>query len=389
MSEVAPYAIHVPDEVLASIGRRLGDYPWDGMPDAGGWGCGTDIGFLRRLVHYWLNDYDWRAQEERLNRWPQFTVEVEGVRLRFYHVRGANPGRALLLSHGWPGSALEFLHLIEPLVHPERFGGRASGAFDVVIPCLPGFGFSGRPAEPIGPRAIARLFNRLMTDVLGYDSYIAQGGDWGSAISAWLGHDHAPACRGVHLNMVLVRAAGGPQGEEEQAWASGLARSRFAEGGYSHQQGSKPQTLAFAMQDSPVGVAAWIIEKFAAWSDLPKEDDGSPDLLARYSFDDLITNIMFYVATGSFASAAWIYYAFFTQERSATFPEGGRCEAPTAVASFPDPTFPPPPRSFAERGYNLVQWSPMSRGGHFAALEAPEPLLEDIRVFARRLDGIV
>ncbi len=388
MSELRPYRIHVDDTTLASIRHRVETYPWQAMPDAGGWRCGTDLTFLRRLADHWLHTYDWRAWEARLNAWPQFTAEVAGTRLRFYHVRGSRPGRALLLSHGWPGSAFEFLHLIEPLTHPERHGGDPADSFDVIVPCLPGFGFSGPPAEPMGPRAVAGLFHRLMTEVLGYDRYIAQGGDWGSAVSAWLGHDYPDHCRGVHLNMVLTRAAGGLQGDEEQAWANRMRRHRFAEEGYSHQQGSRPQTLAFAMQDSPVGVAAWIVEKFAAWSDLPRDASGAPDLLARYSLDDLITNIMFYVATGSFASAAWIYYAFFAQERSGAFPEGSRCETPTAVAAFPEPVFAPPPRSFVERGYNLVQWNAMPRGGHFAALEAPDLLLDDVRTFARRLDGL-
>lgn len=388
-ADPVPYVMAVPDEVLTSIRRRVTEYPWDSVPAAGGWRCGTEKAFLRTVADYWRDHYDWREQERRLNRWPQYTVNIDGVSLRFYHVRGANPGRALLLSHGWPGSAFEFLNLMEPLVHPERFGGVAADSFDIVVPCLPGFGFSGPPPAPIGPRAIARLFNRLMTEVLGYRHYIAQGGDWGGAISGWLGHDHAPACRGVHLNMVLVRAAGAPQGDEEVAWVEQARRSRFAEGGYSHQQGSRPQTLAFAMHDSPVGVAAWILEKFAAWSDLPLDQQGVPDLLARYSLDDLITNIMFYVATGSFASAAWIYYAFFTEERSGSFPAGSRCEVPTAVACFPDPTFPPPPKSFVERGYNLAQWHIMPRGGHFAAMEAAPLLVEDIRTFGRCLDRIV
>lgn len=388
-TDATPYVIDVSDAALGSIRCRLEEYPWDSLPDAGGWRCGTDKRFLKTLIDYWLTHYDWREQERHLNHWPQFTATLDGVPLRFYHVRGANPRRALLLSHGWPGSAFEFLHLIEPLTHPERFGGHARDSFDVVIPCLPGFGFSGSPPHPMGPRAMARLFNRLMTEVLGYREYIAQGGDWGAAISAWLGYDHAPHCRGVHLNMVLVRAAGEPLGEEEVAWAQQARRSRFAEGGYSHQQGSRPQTLAYAMQDSPVGVAAWILEKFAWWSDVPRDDSGVPDVLARYSMDDLITNIMFYVATGSFASAAWIYYAFFSEERSGSFPAGSRCEIPTAVAAFPDPTFPPPPRSFVERAYNLVQWHVMPRGGHFAALEAPQLLLDDIRTFARHLDNIV
>lgn len=392
-----PYTFHVDETVLQRIHQQIRNFRWDIVPAkadtaAGGWQAGVEPGFLRALCDYWVDGYDWRAQETALNRFPQFTADVDGSTIRFYHVRGSgDKGRpALLLSHGWPGSAFEFDELIEPLTHPERFGGNAADGFDVVVPCLPGFGFSGRPSAPVGPRAIARQFAKLMTEVLGYDRYIAQGGDWGSVISAWMGYDDAiergGGCCGVHLNMVTVQPALPPAEGEEQAWARIMGQQQATEGAYSHMQGTRPQTLTYALMDNPVGIAAWIAEKFAVWSDLPRRDNGAPDLAAGYTFDRLLTNIMFYAATDSFATATWIYYAMMQQERSRTFPPGERCETPTAVAAFPDPAFPPPPRSRIAKGYNLVQWTPMCRGGHFAAMEQPQALIDDIRAFARRFD---
>jgi pimeloyl-ACP methyl ester carboxylesterase len=387
MGNLQPFTIHVSDDTLDFIRRRVRDYRWDALPDAGGWHRGTEIAFLRELCDHWLAGYDWRAQEAALNRFPQFTAEVSGVRLRFWHVKGKGPApQPLLLLHGWPSSAFEFQHLIEPLTQPERFGGDAADAFDVVVPCLPGFGFSGRPAEPLGPRAFAALFDELMTGVLGYRRYLAQGGDWGSITSSWLGFEHGDACRGIHLNMVPVQAAGSaPRTEEERAWAERMQQSLQGEGAYAQLQATKPQSLAFAMMDSPVGIAAWIVEKFAAWSDLPRAADGRPDLRARYSLDQLLTNVMFYVATDSFATSCWPYHVMTLAESARGFLPDQRCETPTGVAVFPDPVFPTAPRSIAERSYHIVRWTEMPRGGHFAAQEEPQLLLEDVRAFARGL----
>ncbi len=388
-----PYAIAVDDAVLTSIAQRVRDYRWDLLPTLSGWHAGIDANFLRELCDYWVDGYDWRAQEKLLNRFPQFIADIDGIALRFYHVRGSGAADrpALLLCHGWPGSALEFLDLIEPLAHPERFGGDAADGCDVVVPCLPGYGFSGAPPQPIGPRAIARIFATLMKDVLGYKRYIAQGGDWGSAVSAWIGYDDALSrggrCCAIHLNMVLVQPAQPPQGDEEKAWAKATLGFLQNEGGYSRQQGTRPQTLAAGLQESPVGMAAWIVEKFAVWSDMPKAADGSIDYSAGlkriYGFDKLLTNVMFYVASGSFATSLWLYYAYFQFEHSRAFPPGEHCDTPTAVAAFPEPVFPPTPRSRVARGYNLKRYTPMARGGHFAALENPQALLADIQAFVR------
>jgi microsomal epoxide hydrolase len=387
--EVTPFRISLPEAKLQSINASLLNFPWDSLQVGEGWTLGTSAKFMRDLTAYWIERYEWRAQETSLNRFPQFRVCIDGLELHFYHVRAKElrkdrASRPLLLCHGWPGSVFEFLRLIEPLTNPVGFGGASDDAFDVVIPALPGFGFSGRPRAPLGPRAVATLFNTLMTDVLGYRSYLAQGGDWGAIIASWLGIDFPTHCRGIHLNMmVFARSEVADLLPEERTWLARFQALQVTEGGYSHLQGSRPQTLSIAMHQSPLGVAAWIVEKFALWSDLTRDSNGNPDLCSLYSYDDLLTNIMFYVGPDSFASSAWIYYAFRSDRDNVLFADGRRCETPTAVAAFPDPVFSPQPRVMAERSYRIFQWTDMSRGGHFAAMEAPDLLTEDIRQFAR------
>jgi pimeloyl-ACP methyl ester carboxylesterase len=383
---VTPFEIAIDDAVLADIVERVRRYPWDTLPDAGAWSAGTDIGFLRHLTQYWLEQYDWRAQEVRLNRFPQFHAVVEGLPIHFIHVKGSGSRPLpLLISHGWPGSVFEFDEVIEPLAHPERFGGKAEDGFDVIVPSLPGYGFSARPPYPIGPRTTARLFNTLMTEALGYESYVAQGGDWGSIVTGWLGYRHAPACKAIHLNMIGLRSPEmAPQTEAEKDWDAKYQAVFRAEGAYLQLQATKPQSLAFAMMDSPVGVAAWIVEKFAAWSHLPHGPDGSPALGVRYSEDQLLTNIMLYLVTRSFATSTWMYRGFFA-EQPFQMTAGTRVSVPTGVAAFQDPVYGPPPRSLVERGYDVVHWTDMPRGGHFAAMEEPDLFVEDLRKFARIL----
>lgn len=386
MTAATPFTIAVDDAVLAEIRERVRRYPWDDLPDAGGWSCGTDIGYLRYMTQYWLEQYDWRAEEAKLNRLPHFQAEVMGLKLHFIHLRGAGPKpMPLLISHGWPGSFHEFDEVIEPLAHPERFGGDPADAFDVIVPSLPGYAFSGRPARPIGPKTTARLFNALMTEVLGYDSYLAQGGDWGAMVTGWLGYQHPESCRAIHLNMIGLRNADmAPTTEAEKAWEARYQALFRIEGAYLQLQATKPQTLGFAMMDSPVGVAAWILEKFAAWSHVPHAPDGAPALGARYSDEQLLTNVMLYLVTKSFATATWMYRGFFAEQPFMMDP-GTRVTVPTGVAAFPDPVYGPPPRSLAERGYNITHWTDMQFGGHFAAMEEPQRFVEDVRAFARTL----
>jgi pimeloyl-ACP methyl ester carboxylesterase len=375
------FHIDVPAAVIDRILRRVTDYDWSNVPDAGGWSAGAGIAEMRRLGSYWVEQFQWRAAEAQLNRFPHFMTTCSGQRLHFVHVRGSAP-RALLLTHGWPGSFFEFLELIEPLAFPGRFGGDASQGFDVIVPSLPGYGFSGPPLRPIGPRAIAKLFHELVTGPLGYTSFIAQGGDIGSMVSAWIAHDYPEACRGLHLNMVVTHAMGAaPETDEERAYFANFRAIRERESGYSHLQSTRPQTLAYAMADNPVGVAAWILEKFAAWSDIPRPG-GIPDLAAAYSEDQLLTNIMIYLVTESFATSTWLYKGRLDED-SALLP--APVKVPAAIAAFPDPVFAMPPRSLVEKSYSVARYTSMAHGGHFAALEAPEALIGDIRAFAAQL----
>ena len=367
-----PFAIHIPDARLAAIAARVAAFDMGIVADAGGWHHGVGVHDLARLVDHWRDRFDWRAQEARLNRLPQFVATVEGQRLHFVHAKGDGSRPPLLLLHGWPGSFIEFEALVAPLV---------ADGHDVVVPSLPGYAFSAPLARPIGPRRTAALFHALMTAELGYRRYLVQGGDWGSAVGSWIAHDHPDACAALHLNMASLRAADvEPETEEERAWARRSAALAAEETGYFQLQATRPQTLGVAMADSPVGAAAWILEKFGAWADVPRDADSRPDLWAAFDADLLLTNIMLYVATGTFATATWMYRGF-ALERAGRFDAGRRIDVPTGVAAFPDPVFPPPPRSFVARSYAVEHWTDMPRGGHFAALEAPDLLLADLRAF--------
>jgi pimeloyl-ACP methyl ester carboxylesterase len=381
MTSIHPFHIDVPDKTLDRIRSRVEEYPWHEMPDDGGWAYGTNLDYMKELCAYWLDEFDWRKHEATINRFSHYTAPVDGIDLHFIHEKGSGPAPLpLIISHGWPGSIVEFLDIIKPLAHPERFGGSADDAFDVIAPSLPGFGFSGRPPRPIGPRKVAALFDTLMTEVLGYDGYLAQGGDWGGAISTWLGFDHAPACRAIHINIMIMRHPDGPQNPEEELWAAKFEREQLMENGYRTQQATKPQTLSYAMMDSPVGVAAWIIEKFNSWSDT----DGD-DIESVHTKDLLLTNIMVYLVTRTFNTASWIYYGRREEGGRQLSPDGKRVEVPTAAALFPAELLSWPPRPYVERVYNITRWTEMPRGGHFAALEQPALLIEDIRAFARML----
>lgn len=381
--QLTPFQFHVPDEELQNILKRVANFHWHEMPDDGGWEYGTNMDYLKELCAYWVDGFDWRAQEVRINSFSQFKAPVEGIDTHFIYEKGSgtNP-RPLMISHGWPGSVAEFFDLIEPLAHPERFGGDVEDAFTVIAPSLPGFGFSGRPPRPYGPRQMARVLNLLMTDVLGFDAYLAQGGDWGGAICSWLGYEHAPACSAIHINVLTMRHPDGPQTPEEAAWAEQFDRDQVMQNGYRTQQATRPQTLSYAMMDSPVGIAAWLVEKFNSWSDVKDNN-----IEAVHSKDELLTNIMIYITTRTFNSASWIYYGRREEGGRILSPEGKRVEVPTGCAVFPAEMLNWPPRSYAERIYNIQHWTEMPRGGHFAAMEEPELLLNDIRKFARTLRG--
>ncbi len=369
---IVPFTIDIPDARLAAIRSRVESYDWSQLPDAGGWGSGVGIADLKHLVEYWRDSYDWRQAERHLNQLPNFIADVAGERIHFLHARGDGSRPPLLLLHGWPGSFLEFEPLLAPL---------AADGHDVVVPSLPGFAFSNPISGMIGPRRAAELMHGLMHQLFGGARYIVQGGDWGAAIASWMAYQQPEALLGLHINMVSVVADDAVPTTPEE---TDLLRRRAAildrETGYNHQQGTRPQTLGVAMADSPVGAAAWIFEKFGAWADLPRRADGSPDVWFRFSEAQLLTNIMLYVAPSAMVTATWIYRGR-RLEQSGTFPAGTRIRVPTGIAAFPDPVFLPPPRSFAEKSFNVVHSSEMAAGGHFAALEQPELMLADLRAF--------
>ena len=357
-----PFAIEVPDAVLDDLRDRLRRTRWPEPVVGGGWDLGADLGQLRELCAYWADGYDWGAWEARLNGLPGFLAEVDGVDLHLWHVRGAGPSPTpLLLLHGWPGSMLEFLDLVEPL---------AAEGFDVVVPALPGFGFGGKPRERgWGVGRIADAFHALMTRELGYERYVVQGGDWGGIIAAQLGADHPDQVAGIHVNFAVVP----PPDERRPEDAEALERLhawRRLQSAYLRVQSLEPDALTVAQGDSPAGLAAWIVPRFRTWSERPIDRDV------------LLTNLMFYWAPNSTASSARIYYE--TAREPGGLNRRPRVEVPVAHASFPHELV-RPPRHWVEPHYNVVRWTDMPCGGHFAALEEPALLLDDMLAFFRTL----
>jgi len=378
---IKSYKVNIAEEVLNNIYKKVQKYPWHEMPDDGGWSYGTNFDYMKELSNYWVNKYDWKKTEEKINKFQNFKSNIDGIDIHFIYEKGSgtNP-KPLLLSHGWPGSIVEFLHIIDKLAHPEKFGGKEEDAFDVVVPSLPGFGFSGRPSKPIGPRKIASIFNLLMTKILDYKTYIAQGGDFGGAIASWLAYDFPKKCSAIHINILIVRHPEGPQTKEEKEWEERFERDQMKENGYRIQQSTKPQTLSYAMMDSPIGVCAWIIEKMCGWSDIKNED-----IESVYSKDVLLSNIMVYLVTKTFNTASWIYYGRVGEGGRFLPKEGLPIKVPTAVALFPKEYLEWAPRSYVERIYNIQRWTEMPKGGHFAALEQPDLLVKDLIDFAKSL----
>jgi pimeloyl-ACP methyl ester carboxylesterase len=380
---VERFAIEVADEVLRDLDRRLAATRWPDELEDAGWGLGTSLAYMKELAAYWRERYDWRRQEAALNRLPQFRVAIEGLGIHFAHVRGEGPRPLpLVVSHGWPGSFVEMTKLIPLLADPAAHGGVAEDAFDVVVPSLPGYGFSDRPHTPgTNGFAIADLWAKLMAE-LGYARFGAQGGDWGGTITTALGLRHAAHLIGIHLNFVPgsylphMERRRLALSDQELAYLDALRAWRDAEGAYNHQQSTKPQTLGYALNDSPVGLAAWIVEKFRSWSDCAGEVESC------FSKDELLTNVMVYWVTETMPSSIRLYNE--GRSRPLALGPGERVKTPTGVAVFPK-EIPMPPRSWVERGYNVTHWSEMAKGGHFAAMEQPELLAEDIRRFFRPL----
>ncbi|WP_439817654.1 epoxide hydrolase family protein [Zavarzinia sp. CC-PAN008] len=379
---VKPFRIAVPDAVLERIYAKVVDHRFPDIPTLGdGWEHGMDVAWLRDLCATWLGDFDWRQVEAQLNRWPQFTAEIEGIDVHFVHVKGKGPNPLpLVLTHGWPSTHYEFSRVIDALANPAAHGGDAADAFDVIVPSMPGYGFSGKPTNPIAPRHVARMWHTLMTEQLGYRRFAAQGGDWGSAVTSCLGLDYPQALAGIHITMAgLARRNETPQNDVEAAHAKRAHRVFEDEGAYYRLQRTKPQTLGVALHDNPVGIAAWILEKFRAWSDCK---DGDP--YSRYTREQLLTTVMIYAVTDTINTANWMYRGLLLQQRDWPLRDP-YVTVPTSVAVFPGDIFPFPPRRWVEGCYNVVRWTDMPRGGHFAALEEPELFVEDVRTAFRPL----
>ena len=379
--DINAFEINFSDVEIQNVKTKVASFPWHEMPKDGGWSFGTNIDYMKNLADYWTKEYDWKSQEVRLNQFPNYKTKVDDLDIHFIIKKSSSPKAIpLILIHGWPGSIVEFLEIIDPLCEPEKYGNNNEVCFDIIAPSIPGFAFSGKPENPIGPRKIASIFNKLMTEKLGYKKYVAQGGDWGSAISTWLGFDHSKNCKGIHINMLPARHIDGPQTEEEKSWDRQFSKDYVSQSGYFAIQSTKPQTLSYAMMDSPVGVAAWIIEKFYYWSDL---EDRSIEL--TYQKDDLLTNIMIYILTKSFNTSSWIYYGRAKEGGRILSQDGRRVEVPTGCAVYPKEFLTWPPKSYVERLFNIVHWTEMNRGGHFAALEQPSSLINDIQDFCKKI----
>jgi epoxide hydrolase len=370
MTELKQFRIDVPTEVLDDLRARLAQTRWPEAECVDDWSQGIPLAYTRELAAYWADGYDWRAREAALNRFDQFITEIDGLDIHFIHQRSPHADALpLVITHGWPGSIAEFQKVIEPLVNPAS--GRPEDAFHVVCPSLPGYGFSGKPAETgWGVGKIAQAWETLMLR-LGYERYGAQGGDWGAAVTTQIGRNGGH-CIAIHLNMPIARPAAGSGGdltEDEQQALAAYAEHRQWGTGYSKQQSTRPQTLGYGLVDSPVGQLAWIVEKFWAWTDC----DGHPE--NALSRDELLDNVMLYWATASGASSARLYWESFNN-----LVTDGRVELPTGVAVFPKEIL-RTPRRWCEAAYNVTHWSTMPRGGHFAAFEQPDLFVDDVRAF--------
>ena len=358
-----PFQIDVPQAVLERIQARLAGSRIGYMPDdEDQWRYGMDARYLAELVDYWRSGYDWRKEERTLNLWPQFRVEIDGIPIHFYHVRGdRRHDLPILLTHGWPGSVVEFQAVIPLLIE---------AGFSLVIPSLPGYGWSGRPPRPIGPARVAAMWRTLMVDALGYPRFFAQGGDWGSVVTTQLGMSHADVVAAIHLNFFMPPPAGPDADAELRGYWTDVGKLIQAEGAYQHEHMTKPQTIGLALHDNPVGWAAWVVEKFWRWGDT------KGDIESRFSKDHLITNLMSYLVNDTVMSSIWMYYGLGQEQRAS-----GRVLVPTGLAHFPAEFYPMPSRALAEQHYNVQRMTTMAAGGHFAAMEEPDAFARDVIAF--------
>jgi pimeloyl-ACP methyl ester carboxylesterase len=380
---IDPFTFRADPEALRDLRKRLGRAIWPDEVVADPWRYGPPVDYMKGFVAYWLDQYDWQTQEARLNSFPQFVTDIGKHRIHFIHQPGKGPAPVpIILTHGWPGSFVELLKIIPMLTDPASYGGDPADAFTVIAPSIPGYGFSSRPKERgTSVFAVADLWAELMTR-LGYAKFGVQGGDWGSWISAATALQRPDRLVGVHLNYLSTRfrpalsSNDPPLTSEEEAYLARVADWTATEGAYIAIQGTKPLTLSYALTDSPVGLAAWYVEKFRSWSDCRVEPD---EIISK---DEMITDIMVHWLTGTAHSAMRFYSE--SREHPLHLAAGQRITPPCGIVHLPG-ELPMPPRSWAERAFNVVHWSSLPRGGHFAAWEVPDLLAEDIRAFFRPL----
>ena len=378
-----PFSVHIDDEVLEDLQNRLAATRWPNELPGTGWDYGSNLDYMKELVDYWRNEFDWRAQEALINSFSHYKADVEGLGIHFIHERGNGPNpMPLVITHGWPGTFFEMYKLIPLLTDPASHGGDPADSFDVVALSLPGFGFSDHSRERgVEVARTAALWEVLMTQHLGYRRFAAHGGDIGAGVTSRLGYGHAESLIGIHLTSITrpvpyLGVGARELTDAEKTHMREREEWQQSEGGYAHIQGTKPQTLAYGLNDSPVGLAAWIVEKYRTWSDC------GGDVEKRFTKDELLTTVTIYWATETITSSTRMYKE--NQRYTWTLSPDERIEVPTGVAAFPA-EISRPPREWGERSYNLQSWTPMPSGGHFAALEEPQILAEDIRNFFRPL----
>ncbi|MBM4268005.1 MAG: epoxide hydrolase [Deltaproteobacteria bacterium] len=376
-TDVTPFRIAIPDAQLEDLRRRLAATRWPNAEVVDDWSQGIPLAYTQEVCRYWEKEYDWRKREARLNEFPQFRTEIDGLGIHFIHVRSPRADALpLVITHGWPGSVVEFLKVIRPLADPASHGGDAADAFHVVCPTLPGYGFSDKPAKPgFNVQKIADLWSQLMVR-LGYDRYVAQGGDWGSMVTTMIGIQDTKHCAAIHTNMPI--APPDPETmssltDKEQAAIAGFMHYQEWDSGYSKQQSTRPQTLGYGLADSPAGQAAWILEKFWAWTDC----NGHPE--NALSRDEMLDNIMLYWLPGAGASSARLYWESFRTPSLDPVP------APTGCSIFPKEIFRTSRRWAEKRFPNLIYFNELEKGGHFAAFEQPELFVQEVRACFRNV----
>lgn len=378
-SRIKPFSIDWSQQAIEQLKQTLAASKIPHTPEGCGWTLGCDPVFLEKFRDYWINNYDFAQAQANLNRYPQYLVDIDDLQIHLVHVPGeGSNNRPLLITHGWPGSHFELWGVVERLANPSRFGGDAKDAFDVYLPTLPGYGYSSKPKKVIGPMETAKIWHRIMTEYLGIDQYLVQGGDWGSMIASYLGVQFSDHVKAIHITLFALRPSAPAQNAEEQAWIDRGTHVSRIYGGYSAVQVFKPVSLGYMAINNPLGQAAWILERFHDWSDLR---DCTLD--ERFGMDALITNIMMYVMTDSLATSVWFYNGHM-QDQIANGGKPVYCKTPTGYAVFPnDILMPPPPKSRVELSYNLVHWTEHEGGGHFVSMESPNEYLADVFKWAQ------